>query len=267
MAKRSKLPKLKEWGDKYGRYLGKYLIQEEKHLSDTCVVYFGTEINDKSVNTKETNVKVEQKKETNVALKFFKDSSAFLRELAKRDVIRISKSDATQFVIAVRAAYTDSKKGLNASAYLQVECNQTIEWKRRKGDIEFNHLLVMERGGRNDLSDIISHQNFVAKDILKVRDIAIAIARILEFLNETCGVMHGDVKARNFVPLGEDVVIASPDHDDVVVYAAIDLDNAALIGKEYAGQKRTSSGYMPPEQADVEYYLRKKKKGACPADV
>ena len=53
--------------------------------------------------------------------------------------------------------------------------------------------------------------------------------------------MHGDVKARNFVSRGEGVG-----------YAAIDLDNAALIG-EYAGQKRTSSGYLPPEQAAVEY--------------
>jgi hypothetical protein len=189
----SKLPKLKEWGDKYGRFLGKYLIQEEKHLSDTCVVYFGTEINDVSENTKETNV----------ALKFFKDRSAFLRELEKRDVIRSIKGDATQFVIAVRAAYTDSKKGLNTSAYphTKFECNQTIEWKRKKGgnefsnqtidrdieeDIEFNHLLVMDCGNKNDLSDVISHENLAGKDALMVRSIAIQIAKCLQFLNEEC---------------------------------------------------------------------------------
>ena len=43
--------------------------------------------------------------------------------------------------------------------------------------------------------------------------------------------MHGDVKARNIVSGSEGFG-----------YAAIDLDNAALIDKENAGQKRTSSG-------------------------
>ena len=242
-AKLSKLDKLKEWGDKYGRFLGKYLIQEEKHLSDTCVVYFGTEFNFKSENTKETNV----------ALKFFKDSSAFLRELDKRYKIR-SKVSATQFVINVRAAYSDSKKGLDASDYPHVEfdSNQTIEWKRgdlkiewEKGYIEFNHLLVMDCGNKNDLSDVISRQNIASKDVHAVRSIAIQIAKCLKFFNETCEVIHGDVKARNFVSRGEGVG-----------YAAIDLDNAALIGIEDAVQKRTSSGYLPPEQAAVEYQFR-----------
>ena len=114
----------------------------------------------------------------------------------------------------------------------------------------------MECGNKNDLSDVISHKNIAGKAIFMVRFIAIQIAKCLQFLNEECKVMHGDVKARNFVSGSEGVG-----------YAAIDLDNAALIDKENAGQKRTSSGYMPPEQAKVEYYLRKEKKGACPADV
>ena len=44
-------------------------------------------------------------------------------------------------------------------------------------------------------------------------------------------------------------------------YAAIDLDNAASIDEngEEAGQKRTSSGYLPPKQAAVEYHLREKE--------
>jgi len=251
-AKLSKLAGLKEWGVKYGRFLGKYQFQEEeKHLSDTCVVYFGTEFNFKSENTKETNV----------ALKFFTDSSAFLRELDKRYKIR-SKVSATQFVINVRAAYSDSKKGLDASDYPHVEfdSNQTIEWKRgdlkiewEKGYIEFNHLLVMDCGNKNDLSDVISRQNIASKDVHAVRSIAIQIAKCLQFLNEECNVMHGDVKARNFVSRGEGVG-----------YAAIDLDKAASTDEngEEAGQKQTSSGYLPPEQAAVEYHLREKEQGA-----
>jgi len=100
-----------------------------------------------------------------------------------------------------------------------------------KGDIEFNHLLVMDCGIKNDLSDVISHKNIAGKDVHAVRYIAIQIAKCLQFLNEECNVMHGDVKARNFVSGSEGVG-----------YAAIDLDNAALIDKENAGQKRTSSG-------------------------
>ena len=121
-----------------------------------------------------------------------------------------------------------------------------------KGDIEFNHLLVMECGNKNDLSDVISHK----KAIFMVRFIAIQIAKCLQFLNEECKVMHGDVKARNFVSGSEGFG-----------YAAIDLDNAALIDKENAGQKRTSSGYLPPEQAAVEYHLREKEHGEGPPEV
>jgi len=125
-----------------------------------------------------------------------------------------------------------------------------------KGDIEFNHLLVMDCGIKNDLSDVISHKNIAGKDVHAVRSIAIQIAKCLQFLNEECNVMHGDVKARNFVSRGEGVG-----------YAAIDFDNSALMSSEEAGQKRTSSGYLPPEQAAVEYYLREKEHGEGPPKV
>jgi serine/threonine protein kinase len=182
---------------------------------------------------------------TNVAFKLFTERPAFLRELAKRNKI-MSTRGAEKFVIIVRAAYTDSMEGLDEYGHLGIEIklNQTVKW--RKGDIEFKHLLVMDCGNKNDLSDVISHKNIAGKNVHAVRSIAIQIAGCLKFLNETCEVMHGDVKARNFVSRGEGVG-----------YAAIDFDNAASIG-EYAGQKTTSSGYLPPEQAAVEY---KKKIG------
>ena len=77
MAKRSKLPKLKEWGDKYGRFLGKYQFEEEKHFSGTCMVMFGTEL---IVVPGATQL-------TGVAFKLFTERPAFLRELAKRNKI------------------------------------------------------------------------------------------------------------------------------------------------------------------------------------
>jgi hypothetical protein len=68
-AKLSKLPKLKEWGDKYGRFLGKYQFEEEeKHLSDTCMVMFGTELVVASGATQLTSV----------AFKLFTERPAFL---------------------------------------------------------------------------------------------------------------------------------------------------------------------------------------------
>ena len=43
----------------------------------------------------------------------------------------------------------------------------------------------------------------------------------------------------------------------VMEFRAVDLDNAASIADgEVAGQKRTSSGYLPPEMAAHEIYLR-----------
>ena len=242
-AKLSKLAGLKEWGVKYGRFLGKYQFQEEeKHLSDTCMVVFGTELIVVSGATQETNV----------VFKLFTERAAFLRKLAKRKII-MSIHGAERFVIGVRAVYTDCMEWLYEYGHLDIEIklNQTVKW--RKGDIEFNHLLVMDCGNKNDLSDVISHKNIAGKDALMVRSIAIQIAKCLQFLNEECNVMHGDVKARNFVSRGEGVG-----------YAAIDLDKAASTDEngEEAGQKQTSSGYLPPEQAAVEYHLREKEQGA-----
>mgnify|MGYP006199242455 FL=1 len=101
-AKLSKLPKLKEWGDKYGRFLGKYQFEEEKHFSGTCMVMFGTEL---IVVPGATQL-------TGVAFKLFTERPAFLRELAKRNKI-MSIHGAEFFLIAVRAAYTDSMEGLD----------------------------------------------------------------------------------------------------------------------------------------------------------
>lgn len=73
--------RLKVWGEEYGRFMGKYRIEngKAKHRSTTCVVLFGTEL----VPTKDDGRKVEQK----VALKFMSDDDAFTREIEKRQII------------------------------------------------------------------------------------------------------------------------------------------------------------------------------------
>lgn len=106
---------------------------------------------------------------------------------------------------------------------------------------DLNYVIVMDCGAGYDLHDFISHQNVAGKDLPTVMAIAKEIALCLKFLNETCGIIHGDVKARNFVAKGF----------GFIGFAAIDLDNASTIGREPAGLKQTSSGYLPPEQAAV----------------
>ena len=124
-----------------------------------------------------------------------------------------------------------------------------------------NLLLVLERGS-NDLSDITSHGDFAGINMLTVRAIAASIAKCLQTMHAK-GVLHGDVKSRNFV------LLTTGEH------AAIDLDTAATIDPSaaatlcitdprqlpaicLAGQKPTSSGCLPPEQAAVVLHRRRR---------
>ena len=78
------------------------------------------------------------------------------------------------------------------------------------------------------------------KDLERVRHVATRITHVLEGITDAKAI-HGDVKPRNFVMVkGDD-------------YAAIDLDAAAFLDEE-VGQKETSSGCLPPEQARVVYH-------------
>ena len=117
-------------------------------------------------------------------------------------------------------------------------------WNETDGaPTKLDRVLVMQRG-LADLSDVISHGGFAGKNVLIVKMIAMSVAKCLKEMNGY-GFIHGDVKSRNFVMVraGE--------------YAAIDLDAAAPIdGKSLAGQKTTSSGCLPPEQAQVVLHQR-----------
>ena len=61
----------------------------------------------------------------------------------------------------------------------------------------------MECGSGLDLSDVISHQDIAGTNIDMVRHISTSIGECLDYftVNPSCGVMHGDVKARNFLYL------------------------------------------------------------------
>lgn len=206
-----------------------------------------------------------------VALKFLSDYDAFCRELDKRYLIRQSEKTGDKqntnlsYVVSVLACYTSKSEeevlSLGSGEYAgQIVCDAnfddlksyehirlTSEDKCRK----LGYLLVMECGAGLDLNDVISHQNIAGRDLPLVLSIGARIAECLQFLNEECHINHGDVKARNFISLG---VGAG--------YAAIDLDNSAsILEGERMGLKRTSSGYLPPEQAAMESFWRASEGG------
>jgi ankyrin repeat protein/serine/threonine protein kinase len=227
---------LRTWGEAYGRFLKRYRLEKQpKHVSESCVVVFGTE----SVN--ENAGKVSEKP---VALKFMCSRDTFLREVKKRPLNADGKTD---HVIPIRKTFSSIRNDEFecTKVDLQAELEPYKDTIKLEG-ANIKYVIVMDCGAGYDLHDFISHQNVAGKDLMTVTTIAKEIALCLKYLNETCGIIHGDVKARNFVAKGV----------GKIGFAAIDLDNASSIGREPAGQKRTSSGYLPPEQANVEAYNR-----------
>jgi serine/threonine protein kinase len=245
---------IKLWGGKYGRLRGEYKVSTKpKHVSQTCVVIFATELN------------IDTGEEVEVVLKFMPDEEAFQREIDNREQISSkTKCDGEhpeeeKLIIGIRRHYSDIKPE-ELAPFKQIKLTKDNDLSRYLLDHEssekeevpiLKYMLVLDKGIA-DLSDIISHDNVAGTNVHLALHIAICAAKCLQHINEECAVMHGDVKARNFVAMG----VGGG-------YAAIDFDAAAKIDEEdLAGQKETSSGCIPPEQAGIVAYLRKLAKEA-----
>ena len=111
-----------------------------------------------------------------------------------------------------------------------------------EGEASYRFLLVMPRA-RQDLSDALSHYRFAGRNQQQVQQIGYQIAGHLQYLNEECARIHGDLKPRNVIQLEVDT-----DDGVLLVWVLIDLDASCAIGA-LAGQKVTSSAYFPPEMA------------------
>jgi len=249
VADRAKLshnvPKLKKWGVMYGRLFGRYLIDKNervRHKSETCVVVFATYLDSMG-------------KEVKVALKFMENDEYFKKEINSRQKIlekATSEDEARDNVVLVNKAFTANRSLSDSSDLIEHrdDFSQEIELFQKirlegNGTRTINHLLEMSCGLGDDLSDVISHQDIAGKNLVSVCQIALSIAKVLRFLNETCHVLHGDVKARNFIvwKTGGQCV-------------AIDLDNSRDISNlddSNGNSKETSSGYLPPEHAALLY--------------
>jgi serine/threonine protein kinase len=230
-AKASHTASIVAWGRSYGHFLGRYVLDgDPKHVSPTCYVIFAKDLDAGG---------------TAVALKFMCDLAAFQREVD----CRAGLDSAT--VISILAHHGGDTAKIPAEALTQFPQIRLSTEPAGQGT-SLNLLLVMERGS-SDLSDIISHADLAGKDMLRVRTIAISTAKCLQYLHSK-GKMHGDLKPRNLVMLrnGE--------------FGVIDLDAAATFdptkarhpdtpaeerGWYLAGQKDTSSGCLPPEQAEL----------------
>eukprot|EP00035_Acanthoeca_spectabilis_P028036 m.468936 g.468936 ORF g.468936 m.468936 type:complete len:1038 (-) comp27975_c0_seq1:34-3147(-) len=216
IAKMSRNKNIRAWGNRYGRLLQRYELSpgDPQHRSATCVVIFATDCFDD---------------ERQVALKFMSDESAFKREIQHRCTMGLTHGDP---VIQVLRHHELLPADTRDFPQVRLPGGQNLSLK---------YLLVLERGVDGDLSDVISHGNVAGVDPDYTRSIALTIARCLKFMNTERGVLHGDVKARNFVGLGQGRG-----------FAAIDLDASANItSSERVGQKDTSTGCAPPEFARV----------------
>ena len=154
---------LRQWGQAYGRFLKTYRLERQpKHVSETCVVVFGTEA------VKEDNGRLV---EHPVALKFMCSRHTFLREVNKRP--QTDKGTASKYVFPIRATYSSRRidefecKKVN----LRVEPEPYKDAVKLKG-ADFNYVIVVDCGADYDLHDFISHQNVAGKDLLTVIAIA-----------------------------------------------------------------------------------------------
>ena len=92
------------------------------------------------------------------------------------------------------------------------------------------YCLVMPRAERNLLGAIMA-ENIAGRDFMTVRKIAFDVAKALGHMHEQ-GFVHGDIKPRNVVRVGES-------------WKLIDLDASVKIGVEIG--RKYSTGYAPPE--------------------
>jgi hypothetical protein len=235
--------RLNNWARSLGVFLGRYNIDGIIYRSSTSTVAIAECVDE--------NGEIKAKK---VALKFMKNEDAFLRELESRSKLcaRQGKQAYTDHAVPILSAY--AVRGIVSDVFQerrstrQPAVDLVDDWNNDrslcrlqttsdKGDRLFFGFLIVMPSSADLCSDLLAivTQGLIRENFHLVSHAAINIAKSLQFINEQCRIVHGDVKARNFVKVGGD-------------FRAIDFDNACEVG-ESAGKKVTSTGYLPPEQA------------------
>jgi hypothetical protein len=89
---------LRIWGQEYGRFLRKYRLEKRpKHVSESCVVVFGTE----AVKEKDGRMI-----ENPVALKFMATREMFCNEVYKRREVEKRKKVDSKYVVPIKASFS-----------------------------------------------------------------------------------------------------------------------------------------------------------------
>jgi serine/threonine protein kinase len=247
-----------DWAQTYGAFLGKYrLIGLVVHSSGTCLVIFAEEISTgnlvalKLMHNKEEWLREQRMRMLSEGLKRELDqigdnledsgdtTNQLLHQLYGREPRETPQTNGNR-------DYLDSKHIVPLmSAEVLKEDAGTMDI-RLKGENQKCFLLVMPQA-KHDLSDVLSHSRFAGRDRTEVIKILAQVVDHLQYLNEGCNRLHGDLKPRNLIQLE----ITADNGVTVLVWVLIDLDASCEIGSP-AGQKITSSAYYPPEMARQE---------------
>jgi len=229
--------------------LGRYDIDKVPplHFSATAVVLSATDYID-----------VDNPKKC--ALKAMKNVDQVVAELAGR------KDLDSKFVVAVVGVHVSQDvnhtdrdkvveaignlKGVHADYKADLESLPSTLAKIELGKVEddryhgYRYLVVMELAGRS-LGTALLHERIASNEWPLVKKIGIDLANALDHLH-CCYRIHGDFKPLNIVRVVEE--------DDKFTtffsWQLIDLDVSCIIECDF-GNKPPSSGYCPPEMAQV----------------
>ena len=160
-----------DYYEKVNRLLGKFKLEKKpKHTSETCCAIAALDVRGNG--------------NQHVMLKFMQNKDAWQREIDQRKLIP-EGATGTRHMIPIIDQHELTPDEL--TSYKQV--------KLTKGSATEEHqplFLIVMPLGMTDLCDEISHGSFVGADIPRVLGIARSVAESLQYLNVTCGIMHGD---------------------------------------------------------------------------
>ena len=212
IAKSSKRTDVRQWAMTYGtfcprrdRSLVYRLVGRSVHISGTCLLIFAQDI---------------MQNNAPVALKLMHNEEEWLREQDMRKLANGDPLDSTHVLQLLNAVEIEGDAGAMDS--------------RLKGDDSYKYMLTMPQA-KSDLNDALSHTRFAGRNRAQVVKILYQIATHLQYLNEQCHRIHGDLKPRNIVQLEVET-----DTGMELVWILIDMDASCAIGED-AGQKLTSS--------------------------
>eukprot|EP01043_Picozoa_sp_COSAG02_P024621 COSAG02_NODE_1352_length_13107_cov_1461.050584_2_plen_1432_part_00 len=218
IASNSEIATLREWSRTTGSYAGRFRLLDQLHQSETCVVFKGVDLE-------------RRRPHDAVAVKIMRKETEWNREVSARQDFHLDE----RHVVGVREAMrVDS-----------AERRRRIRRQGTQGLVEYQSddvcefLLAMPLG-ECSLFDAISTERKVGRNVEWVRLAATHMGQCLQHLHQQ-GVVHSDVKPRNFCRFKD---------DNGSRLCLIDMDAASRIGgrmPEWGAGLKASTAYAPPE--------------------